>query len=82
MLFRECSITHETWEEPIDRIGCFPVPLGIQVIGELLESLLIPVGSLQPLCNLFLVFPRNIPQDGPGTVDRIHLPGCAEDWWT
>ena len=49
MLFRECRVTHEPWEEPFDRIGCFPVPPGIQVIGEILESLLIPVNLLQAL---------------------------------
>ena len=79
MLFWECCITHEPGEGSLDGLGCFPVSPGTQVIGEILESLFTHIGLLQTLCNLFLAFPRNIPQDGSGTVDRAHLPGCAEE---
>ena len=56
MLFWECRVTHEPGEESFDGIGCFPVSPGIQVISEILESLLTPIGLLQALYNLFLVF--------------------------
>ena len=51
MLFWEYRITHQPGEESFDG-GCgFPVSPGIQVIGKILESLLIPIGLLQPLCG-------------------------------
>ena len=79
MLFWECCVTHKPGEESLDGIGGFPVSPGIQVIGEILESLFTPIRLLQTLCNLILVFPGNSSQYRPGTVDRAHLPGCAEE---
>ena len=79
MLFWECRVTHQPREEPFDGIGCFPVPPGIQVIGEILKPLFTSIGLLQPLYNLLLMFPGNIPQDGSGTMNLTHLPGCTEE---
>ena len=79
MFFGECRITHEPGEESLGGVGCFPVSPSIQVISEILESLLIPIGLLQPLYNLFLVFFGDIPQDCPGTMHLTHLPGRTEE---
>jgi hypothetical protein len=79
VLFWECRVTHEPGEESPNGVGGFPVSLGIQVIGETLESLLTSIGLLQALYNFLLVFPGNISQYRPATVDRAHLPGCAEE---
>jgi hypothetical protein len=79
MLFGERDVIHEPQKDSLDGIGCFPVSPGILVIDEILESLFTSIGLLQPLCNLLLVFPRNISQYCLGTVDRAHLPGCAEE---
>ena len=79
MLFWECRVTHKSGEESLDGIGGFLVSSGIQVIGEILESLFTPIRLLQTLCNLILVFLGTIFQYRPGTVDRAHLPGCAEE---
>jgi len=62
MLFGERDVIHEPQEESLDGIGYFPVSPGILVIDEILESLFTSIGLLQPLCNLLLVFPRNISQ--------------------
>lgn len=43
MLFREYRVTYESRQEPLDGIGCFPVPACTQVIGEILKSLLIAI---------------------------------------
>jgi len=51
MLFVECRITDESHREFLDIIGRFPAFPGIQVIDEILESLLIPISLLQLLCN-------------------------------
>ncbi len=79
MLFWERRVTHEPWGESLDGVGCFPVSLSIQVIGEILESLFTPIRLLQTLCNLLLAFPGDIPQDSPGTMNLTHLPGCTEE---
>jgi len=79
VLFWECRVTHEPREESLDGVSCFPVSPGIQVISEILESLLIPIGLLQPLYNLLLMFPGNIPQDGPGAMHLTYLSGCTEE---
>ena len=79
MPFWECSVTHGPGEEPLDVIGCFPVFSGVQVASDFLEVLLIPIGLFQTLCNLSLVFLGDISQYRPGTVDRAHLLGCAEE---
>jgi hypothetical protein len=63
VLFRECRVTHEPREEPLDGVGCFPVSSSVQVVGEFLEVLLSPIGDFQALCNLLLVFPADIPQE-------------------
>ena len=55
MLFMECGVTHESQEESLDGIGCFPVSLRIQIIGEILEFLLITVCFPQAFNNFFLV---------------------------
>lgn len=60
-------------------LGRFTVSPGIQVISEFLESLIIPLGFLQPLCTLLLMFSDDILQYRPCTVNRTHLPGCAEE---
>ncbi len=38
-----------------------------------------PIGFLQGLYNLLLLFPGNVPQDRPGTTNLTHLPGCTEE---
>jgi hypothetical protein len=79
VFFGKCCITHEPREEPLDGVGCFPVSPGIQVIGEILEFLLVTVCFAQTFNHLFLVFLGDILQNRPGAMDLAHLLGCAEE---
>lgn len=54
MFFGECCITHKPGEESRDGVGRFLVSPGIQVIGEILESLFTSIDLLQALYNLLL----------------------------
>jgi len=65
VLFWKRGITHEPWKEPLDGIGCFPVPSCVQVISEIPQPLFIAVCLFQGFSNLFLVFLGDILQNRP-----------------
>ncbi len=77
MLFWEFRVTHKSREESLDGVGCFPVSPGIQVIGDVLEFLLVAICFPQTFNNLFLVILGNILQNRSRAVDFTHLPRCA-----
>jgi len=78
MPFRERRVTHEPREESLDGIGCLPVSSFVQIICKLLKSLLVPICLLQGFSNFFLMYPGNIPQDGPGAMHLTHFDGLEE----